>query len=108
MQNPFKPGLRVFGLTVMAVLTASCQEPITPAPASNAPAATANQVALPSVARIPPAEPIPGTPVSTSPVPSDISKTEQSNAMPMPGQANDHSTPSTSATQKANAKDSKP
>lgn len=108
MQIPLKPGLGVFGLTLMAVLTASCREPMAPAPASNAPAATANQVALPSVARIPPADPTPGTPASTSPAPSDISKTEQSNAMPMPGQANDHSTLSPSATQKANAKGSKP
>ena len=37
---------------------------------------------------------------------SEISKTQQSNAMPMPGQANDHSTLSPKATQKA--KTSKP
>ncbi len=108
MQIPPKTGLGVLALMLMAVLTASCKEPIAPAPASNAPAATANQVLPPSIARTPPAEPLPGTPAGTSASPSDISKAEQSSAMPMPGQANDHSTLSPDATQKVNAKDRKP
>ena len=40
------------------------------------------------------------TPSTTSSAKSDISKTEQANAMPLPGQANDHSTLSPKATQK--------
>ena len=41
------------------------------------------------------------TPGTTSPVKSEISKAQQENAMPMPGQANYHSTLTTKATQKA-------
>lgn len=37
---------------------------------------------------------------NASPVKSDITKQQQSNQMPMPGQANDHSTLDPSATQK--------
>jgi hypothetical protein len=39
---------------------------------------------------------------------SDISKSQQSNDMPMPGQANDHSTLAPNASQKANAKNGTP
>lgn len=41
------------------------------------------------------------TPGTTSPAKSDITKAQQENAMPLPGQANDHSTLSPKATQKA-------
>ena len=41
------------------------------------------------------------TPGTTSTAKSDISKDQQGNAMPLPGQANDHSTLSPKATQKA-------
>ena len=41
------------------------------------------------------------TPGTTSPAKSDITKAQQENAMPLPGQANDHSTLSPTATQKA-------
>jgi hypothetical protein len=41
------------------------------------------------------------TPGTTSTAKSDISKAQQGNAMPLPGQANDHSTLSPKATQKA-------
>ena len=41
------------------------------------------------------------TPGTTSPVKSEISKAQQENAMPLPGQANDHSTLTPKATQKA-------
>ena len=41
------------------------------------------------------------TPGTTSTAKSDLSKAQQANAMPLPGQANDHSTLSPKATQKA-------
>lgn len=41
------------------------------------------------------------TPGTTSAAKSDITKAQQENAMPLPGQANDHSTLSPKATQKA-------
>lgn len=40
------------------------------------------------------------TTTNASPVKSDITKQQQSNQMPMPGQANDHSTLDPNATQK--------
>ncbi len=47
-----------------------------------------------------PAGPTKEAPATTSPVESSISKAQQSNAMPLPGQANDHSTLSPQASQK--------
>ena len=41
------------------------------------------------------------TPGTTSTAKSDLSKAQQANAMPLPGQANDHSTLSPKATQKS-------
>lgn len=41
------------------------------------------------------------TPGTTSTAKSDISKAQEANAMPLPGQANDHSTSSPKATQKS-------
>ena len=48
-----------------------------------------------------PGEPVKETPGTTSPVKSDVSKAQEANAMPLPGQANDHSTLSPKATQKS-------
>ena len=47
------------------------------------------------------AEPAKETPGTTSTAKSDVSKTQAANAMPLPGQANDHSTLSPKASQKA-------
>ena len=41
------------------------------------------------------------TPGTTSTAKSDLTKAQQANAMPLPGQANDHSTLSPKATQKS-------
>lgn len=49
---------------------------------------------------IPPNEAAEPANTNVSPVKSDITKQQQSNQMPMPGQANDHSTLDPSATQK--------
>lgn len=51
-------------------------------------------------AGIPPNESAEPTTTNANPVKSDITKRQQSNEMPMPGQANDHSTLDPSATQK--------
>jgi hypothetical protein len=50
-----------------------------------------------------PEAPTTGASSNSSGAKSDVSKSQQSNDMPMPGQANDHSTLSPNASQKANA-----
>ncbi len=63
------------------------------------PPATAKFDAKVSVVGTPAAAPT----ATTSPVKTDMSKTQQSEALPLPGQANDHSTLSPQASQEAMA-----
>lgn len=94
-------------IILTAALLVSCSDAVSPTPAqpaAPAPAATASDTTSPStMVGTGPAGPTKEAPATTSAATSDISKTQQSNSMPMPGQANDHSTLAPNATQKANA-----
>lgn len=74
-------------------LSVACTEQPAPQPKLNAqPASAASGVPAETQVGVVPAGPGKETPATTSAAKSDMSKTEQSSAMPMPGQANDHST----------------
>lgn len=89
-------------IVLAAALSASCSDAVAPMPPVQAPAATASDTASQSsVVGTVPAGPTKEAPATTSAAKSDISKAQQSNSMPMPGQANDHSTPAPNATQRA-------
>ena len=90
-------------VVLAATLLVSCSDAVSPKPAAQAPAATASDITSQStMVGTVPAGATKEAPATTSAATSDISKTQQSNSMPMPGQANDHSTPAPNATQKAN------
>ena len=69
--------------------------------AGAAPATAANAASGPSVVGTEPAGPTKEAPATTSNAKSDVTKAQQSSAMPMDGQVNDHSTLSPQATQKS-------
>jgi PBP1b-binding outer membrane lipoprotein LpoB len=94
---------------LMAMFISSCQDPAAPSSkVPTSPAATASQVAPPSFVGTPPEPATKGAQTSSTGAKSDVSKSQQSNDMPMPGQANDHSTLAPNASQKANAKSGTP
>ena len=100
--------IRTFGLKsalmFAACVAAGCSDSVSPTPVVPQPAATASDTSSQSsVVGTVPAGPTQDTHSTTSAATSDIGKTQQSNAMPMPGQANDHSTLAPNATQKANS-----
>ena len=90
-------------IVLTVALLVSCSDAVSPVPAVQAPAATASDTASQStVVGTVPAGPTKEAPATTSAAKSDISKAQQSNSMPMPGQVNDDSTLAPNATQKAN------
>ena len=87
-----------------AALLMGCSDAVSPTPEAQIPAATASDTtSQPTMVGTVPAGPTKEAPATTSAATSDISKTQQSNSMPMSGQANDHSTLAPNATQKANS-----
>lgn len=106
------PNMQAFtsvGAILIALLTTSCQDPAIPDSKVPAPpAATADQVPPPGFVGTPPEGPTKDMAANSSGSKSDISKSQQSNDMPLPGQANDHSTLSPSASQKTTAKSGTP
>ena len=89
-------------LLFAAVFAAGCTDKNSPLPEAKASPATAADVAPRSkVIGVEPAGPTREAAATASPAKSDITKTQQSTAMPMAGQANDHSTLSPQATQKS-------
>lgn len=87
-------------MILMALLIPGCQDPAMPS--SNvlaSPAATASQALPPSFVGTLPKGPRKDIAANSSGIPSDISKSQQPNDMPMPGQANDHSTLAPNASQ---------
>jgi PBP1b-binding outer membrane lipoprotein LpoB len=109
MHRPSTPAAAVVGTLLLALLTSSCQDRGAPdAKALASPEATASQVAPPSFVGTPPEAPTTGASSTRSGAKSDVTKSQQSNDMPMPGQANDHSTLAPNASQKANANSGKP
>ena len=98
-----------FGLTAALIFAAglatACSDTVAPTPVPPQPAATASDTSSQSsLVGTVPAGPTRDTSSTTSAAKSDISKTQQSNDMPLPGQANDHSTPAPNASQKADTK----
>ena len=79
--------------TLVTLVAAGCSDNVVSAPNANAPVGSV-AVTDPraQVLAVPAGGPAQETPGTTSVVKSDISKAQQANAMPMPGQANDHST----------------
>ncbi len=91
-------------MVLAAALSASCSDAVAPKPPEQTPAASASDTtSQSSVVSTVPAGPTKEAPATTSAAKTDISKAQQSNSMPMPGQVNDDSTLAPNATQKANA-----
>ncbi len=91
-------------IAILAVLSAVGCTDKGASPSANAkspPATSADVDPRSKVVGVAPAGPTQEAPATTSPVKSSISKAQQSSAMPLPGQANDHSTLSPKASQKA-------
>lgn len=83
-------------------LAAGCSEQRAPAPKVAAPpASAASAIQVETQVGVVPAGPSKEAPATTSAAKSDISKSDQSNSMPMPGQANDHSALKVPPTKKA-------
>lgn len=70
-------------------------------PASSSGTAAENDPRAKVLGVAPPGAPAVDTPGTASTVKSDLSQAQQANAMPLPGQTNDHSTLSPKATQKS-------
>lgn len=90
-------------LFVAATLLAGCSDTVvpTPTPVMQLPAASASDTsAQTTLVGTVPAGPTREDPANASATPTDLTKAQQSSAMPMPGQANDHSTPASKAGQK--------
>jgi hypothetical protein len=90
-------------VAILAALSAvACTDKATSPSKAQAPPATAADIDPRSkVVGVEPAGPTKEAPATTSPAKSSISKAQQSSAMPLPGQANDHSTLSPKASQKS-------
>lgn len=83
-------------------MAVGCSDQRMPAPKLLAPpASAATSVQVDTQVGVEPAGPSQEAPATTSPAKSDLSKADQSSAMPMPGQANDHSTLKQPPTMKA-------
>lgn len=81
-------------ITLTLALTTACTDKAPNQPMLNTtPSSTAVGVPEATQVGVVPAGPGKEAAETTSAVKSDMSKSEQSNAMPMPGQVNDHSTP---------------
>jgi hypothetical protein len=111
-QDPARSGTQSFtaaGMILMALLTSSCQDSAAPSSKVLAsPAATASQVLPLSFVGTLPDDPKNDIATNSTGAQSTISRSQQSKDMPMPGQANDHSTLAPNASQKAKAKSSAP
>lgn len=100
--RPFKVNV---AFVFAACLAAGCSDTVTPTQVAPQPAATAvDTSSQSSVVGTVPAAPAKDNHSTDSAAKSDISKAQQSNSMPMPGQANDHSTLEPNASQKAGSK----
>jgi PBP1b-binding outer membrane lipoprotein LpoB len=100
--SPYTP---MATLLFAAYLATGCSKRTEPIPVVPQAAATASDVSSqPSLVGTVPVDTNKDTPATTSAEKSNVSKVQQSNDMPMPGQANDHSTLAPNASQKANTK----
>lgn len=84
---------------------AACGSKVTPTPPLETVPATPTMSSIPTtVVGTVPAGPTKEAAATSSPVKSQMSKEQESSAMPLPGQANDHSTSSPQASQKSGQK----
>lgn len=89
-------------ILLAATLLGGCSDKAVPTPAVQLPAASASDTsAQTTLVGTVPAGPTKEDPARASASPTDLTKAQQSSAMPMPGQANDHSTLAPNASQKA-------
>lgn len=92
----------VAAFTMLAAVSAACTDKSAAPPKASAPIGSAAEndprAKVLGVEHVGTAKETVGT---TSSAKSDVSKAQQDSAMPLPGQANDHSTLSPKATQKA-------
>jgi hypothetical protein len=109
---------KVCSWMLAALLATGCQKQAAPDPylaaLPESPASVASQPATadtptpgPTFVGTPVAAPTQGAAAESGSVKSDVSTTQQSNSMPLPGQANDHSNPEPKPTEKQNPKDVK-
>ena len=89
-----------FALLFIVSLFGCTDKPASPAKAKTSTAAE-NDPRAKVIGVVGNAEAVKETPGTTSTAKSDVSNTQAANAMPLPGQANDHSTLSPKASQKA-------
>jgi hypothetical protein len=88
-------------LFLAAALLPGCSDADAPTPAVQQPAASASDTSQQSsLVGTVPAGPASDAPADATAAKTDLTKAQQSSAMPMPGQANDHSTTAPKATQK--------
>ena len=93
--------ISVATFTLLAAVSAACTDKSAAPPNASAPiGSAAENDPRAKVLGVGPGEPVKETAGTTSSAKSDVSKAQESNAMPLPGQANDHSTLSPKATQK--------
>lgn len=89
-------------LFLAASLLAGCSDKVAPEPAVQLPAASASDTSgQTTLVGTVPAAATSEVPSGASASQSDLTNAQKSSAMPMPGQANDHSTTSPKASQKA-------
>ncbi|MCY7389857.1 MAG: hypothetical protein LH481_17680 [Burkholderiales bacterium] len=89
-------------ITLLAALTAAgCTDKPAVSPKTETPTAAQNDPRAKVVGVAATGEPAKETPGTTSAAKSDVSKAQAATAMPLPGQANDHSTLSPKPSQKA-------
>jgi uncharacterized lipoprotein YajG len=90
-------------LLLAASLLAGCSDTVVPTPAVAPPAASASDTSQQSsLVGTVPAAPASDAAAANAGANTDLTQAQQSSAMPLPGQANDHSTTSPKASQKAN------
>lgn len=80
---------------LLSALSVGCSDTVTPMPMP-----TVERPAQTTLVGTVPAEPVREDPATASAAKTDLTKAQQSSAMPMPGQANDHSTLAPKTTQK--------
>lgn len=98
--HPCQPMVTVLFVTCIA---SGCSKQIDPVPVvEQAASSPSNASSQPSLVGTVPAGNSKDTPETTSAAKSDVSKVQQSNDMPLPGQANDHSTMAPDSTLKTN------
>lgn len=89
------------GILLVVLSVAGCKDNTVMPPKADASSSSAQADPRSKVLGVEPGGPTKETAATTSPAKSDISKTQEANAMPLPGQANDHSTLSTRPSQKS-------